>query len=213
MKVFQDLELRGNRESLTNLMEDIRSRLSDGWERAEEVEHHYSGDIGRETFCFSCTKIGDRESATLFLVQSEPDLFHVSNIIPRDKGELSIVQYNRILNDFYERFVRSAAEEIGVNGILSSDEMKLEDLISHEAAKKLRTFSSCANRSTGSSHPIDRERWYDFLVTVHREDNKLGYDILFRWLVEEEKWPEEIAHDLIIEYEFAGGLISFCDRR
>lgn len=213
MKVFQNLELRGDRKSLANLIENIRSRLIDGWARDEEIEHRYSQDIGKETYCFSCTKMKDRESATLFIVHSEPSLLRVSNIIPRDKGELSIVQYNRILNDFYERFVRSAAEEIGVNGILSSDEMKLEDLISHEAAKKLRTFSSCANRSTGSSHPMDRERWYDFLVTVHREDNKLGYDILFRWLVEEEKWPEEIAHDLIIEYEFAGGLISFCDRR
>ncbi len=213
MKVFQDLELRGDRDSLVRLVENIRTRLSNGWTRAEEVERRYSRDVRRETYCFSCTKIGDRESATLLLVQSEPGLLRVSNIIPRETGKLSINQYNRILNDFYDRFVHSEAGEMGVEGSPSSAEMNLEDFISHEAAEKLRVFSSCANKSTGSSHPNDRERWYDFIITTYTEGNKLDNDILFRWLVEEEKWPEEIAHDLIIEYEFAGGLISFYDRR
>ena len=100
-------------------------------------------------------------------------------------------------------------EEIGLKASLSPDEENIENWISEESVKKLKKFSVAANKSTGSAHPLDRKRWFDFLITVHHEHNKLDVSQLSRWLIECEHWPEDIAHELAMEYEFAMGLLDF----
>jgi len=211
MKVFQDLELQGDRDSIRRLMEEIKANLSGGWTHAEDIERRYSLDVGKDTYCFSCTRAGSREPATLFSIFSEPNRLAVGNIISHGNADLTPDQYNHILGDFYERFIHPRAEKMGILGHPSPVDMSIEEIISRAAAERLKNFSRMANKSTGGSHPLDRERWFEFLVTMHKEKQKLDWDILFRWLVEDEGWPEEVADDLTSEYEFARSLLEFYD--
>lgn len=141
----------------------------------------------------------------------ETTTLYVSNIVPKQLSELTFDQYNAILGEFYERFARPAAEALGLQHLMTPDTRDIEDLVSESTATKLRTFSKLANKSTGSAHPLDRARWFDFLVASHSESSRLDSHTLARWLVESEKWAEEKATGLAIEYEFAIALLNFYD--
>ena len=81
-----------------------------------------------------------------------------------------------------------------------------------ERADALRRFSAAANKATGSSHPLDRTRWFAFLLSVHGVTPSLDADRLARWLVEVEGWSDDKAHDLVVEYEFGLALLDEYDR-
>ena len=128
--------------------------------------------------------------------------YWLANIVPIEIGELGRARYNAILRDFLDLIGNAAADKAGATVELTKPRQGLEDWLSAAAAKALWAFSSCANKLTGSSHPADRERWYDFIIKAHGRDGKLNTDRLGRWLIEVERWPEYEAHDLVSEYEF-----------
>jgi hypothetical protein len=93
--------------------------------------------------------------------------------------------------------------------MLSSDELRLDLLMSPEVYAQLCQFSRTANKSTGSSHPVDRREWFAFLVALHRSGQKVDADAVVRWLTEEEKWPEAVAGKLGVVFEFGMGLLNY----
>ena len=213
MKQFKDLEIIGPDERLLAFIEKLSANLPAHWRRDHEAEArlegvaHASKDAG---FAFvRDAKEGDPESL-LFLVR-ECGRLYVSNIVPRKTGRLSISEYNRVLDDF-ESVLRDYFPLDNILRIhMTSDEAVITDWVSPEAAKLLERFSKGANKSTGSSHPGDFDRWAEFLVKVHRERSCLRADVLARWLVEEENWPPEQADKLAIEYDFARDLLRVYD--
>jgi hypothetical protein len=80
--------------------------------------------------------------------------------------------------------------------------------ISEKSLKLLKNFSNEANKSTGSSHFCDRERWYDFIINsyVKYQENINSYE-LKQWLLNE-NWDEESVEKLVNEYEFAVGMLQ-----
>ena len=60
---------------------------------------------------------------------------------------------------------------------------------------------------------MDRDRWFEFLIDVHGNDERLDTGRLGRWLIEVEGWSDDMANELVIEYEFALGLLFEYDKR
>ena len=89
--------------------------------------------------------------------------------------------------------------------------MNIEGSLSPRALKLLRSFSTLANKSTGSAHPLDEQRWFAFIIAVHKDGSPLDAGTLGRWLIEDEAWPEDSAHTLTIEYEVARSLLKAYD--
>jgi hypothetical protein len=116
-----------------------------------------------------------------------------------------------VLREFMERAVRPAADALGVEVSMSDEQVPITKWLSSEAATRLRRFSNAANKGTGSSHPLDFNRWASFLIQVHRDKSDLDAQTLLRWLVEEEHWPEDTADRLALEFEFAKDLLSAYD--
>ena len=81
-------------------------------------------------------------------------------------------------------------------------------MVSPAVAEALRRFSVLANKSTGASHPLDRDRWFDFILLAHRENAQLDASVLARWLSESEGWFEDCARDLAGEYERSRSLLT-----
>jgi hypothetical protein len=113
------------------------------------------------------------------------------------------------LNDFRARFVQPAAERLHFNVNVTADHQSLEDWLPTAAVCALRAFSSSANKSTGSSHPFDRDRWFAFLALAYGHTEHFDTSRLMQWLVDIERWPEDEASNLVIEYEFGLGLIEY----
>ena len=218
MKVFQDLSIGPlSAEQERRLIELLESRLVDGWQRDKEREEELRRSSPSKTYwyCFVCSKKENRQHAGLFLAprgKADPHRLYVSNIVPRDISELDYDQYNRILDEFHARFLASTARELGIPAELSAPVISIDKVLSAEAFQFLKSFSHLANKSTSSSHPNDRQRWFDFLIFVHRCGEHPDESLIERWLVEEERWREDEAAKLMIEYEFARGLLDQYDR-
>lgn len=213
MKVFRELELYGSQSDLIEGIKAIEKRLDAGWVRNTEREEKISTVASGTNYCFTCSKDGDREAASLWFSYQDDTTLYVSNIVPEEIRELSYDQYNLIIEEFYEQFVKPMTDQLGLEHLLTADAKQIEDWISKETAEKLRHFSKAANKSTGSSHPLDQQRWLVFLVSAHKENAQLDTHTLMRWLIETEGWFEEAASELGIEYEFARSLLKFYDEQ
>ena len=211
MKQFKDLDITGLGERLLALIDAVSSDLPSGWRRDPEAEAHMD-NIGREGtdagFVFARDATNGDPPARIFL-HRERGRLRVSNIVPREIGELSMSQYNAILDEFAEMVRTHLPSESQLNMRVTSDEATITDWVSSHAADLLTGFSNLANMSI--LHPLDFERWVRFLLQAHREGSTLHSSFLSQWLVEELGWPPDRAHDLARDYEFARDLLKAYD--
>lgn len=160
-------------------------------------------------YCFSCSETDRRPGSDLWLYQKTTSEMLVTNIIPTGKRRLDYDEYNFIIKEFHDRFLRPAALRAGTKPSLSPDQSSIEEWVSPDTAQLLHTYSVLANKSSGVSHPDDEVRWHRFLVAAHEERSALDAGTLGRWLEEEEGWPEEAASDLALKYEAARSVLDF----
>jgi len=213
IEVFQDLLLRGPVSGRAALREALIAAASGPWRHSEEREQDIAEHAGADADVIVFEREEDADVDAVGLVLwSRDDSFEVTNIVPREVGELGQHRYNLALRDFVDRVAEPVVSQVGFTIELSSADQGLDDWLPAEAANALRRFSRAANKSTGSSHPMDRRRWFEFLFAVHRRQRAFDTDRLIRWLTEIENWPEETAHDLAIQYEFALELLDEYDR-
>jgi hypothetical protein len=211
MKVYGDLVVKGDGRALNNFIVALDQHLSNGWSRYRERE----AEVGRVAlgpmYCFVCTAQGSRPASELWLATHSGGYLYVTNILAQEFSSLTYDQYNEILSDFYRACAKPAADGIPVSIKLGNPNPQLEDFLSPATARQLRSFSTLANRSI--LHPLDRQRWNEFLASAHREGAELNADMLQRWLIEEEKWSEDQAIGLAIEYEHARDLLATYESR
>jgi len=211
LEVFKNLAIRGSSEKLDAFIAGVSDHLSSGWSRDRDAETRLARapSPGRY-YVFRCEARADRPALSLFLLGKNSAL-EVSNIVPRGVGSLTRVQYNAALDEFVEQSARSIAERLGLEVSVSSDRQPITHWVSEEAARRLRVFSLAANKGTGSSHPLDFQRWASFLIQVHQDNTRLDSHTLQRWLIEEEGWPAETAIELAVEFGFAQDLLKAYD--
>lgn len=223
MKIFRELYFRGNPDQLQNFTNDIRKYVASDWEYGRSdrygsswIYFDYSGDkVDNARVCISTGE---------YIQQCE---LKVNNIVPMEKNQLSIEEYNAVLQKFYEDIIipyTASNHEVYITEP-SSDEFNPLTVISHEALRKLEAFCNGANKSTGSSHPCDQERWFDFICQTVDDGKIFDYSTLADFLQDEsywgEKepdcpgamelsaWDEEHAYQLASEYENACVLLQY----
>lgn len=206
---FRDLVVTDAASRMKEFGAALQRRLPESWTRdikREEDARQMGPDS--EWLVFNRIHTSALPAASLFFATSEADL-KVTNIVPQTVSELSKQQYNDILREFYESTVILVCDEMGFRNELTPDIRPLTYWLTEQAAEKLLRFSRLANKSTGSAHPLDRNRWFDFLVQVVADQSILDTDTLARWLVNIEHWPQDSAHDLVLEYEFGQRLLTY----
>ncbi|MFH1701739.1 MAG: hypothetical protein ABIE07_14280 [Candidatus Zixiibacteriota bacterium] len=210
MKVFRDLEIIIKPDQIKDLIGKITDMLDANWTRNYQNEERVVKNLGRDVcFCFNRRNDKGVQATMLVLMRNNDDKIYVSNIVPTAVGHITDDQYNQILVEFYDKFIDPLENELDFKGILSSDNQTIEDWVSEKCAGLLRTFSAAANKGTGSHHPCDQERWFEFIIEAQKQKPKLEAHVLERWLFEEEKWTEEIASELAFEYENGISLLDF----
>lgn len=211
IEVFQELRLKritsreAVREALLRMLERPWSHLAD---REEEVSTSSAGDD--DVLVFGREEVGDAAPSVL-LLWSDKDGYKVVNIVPAEIGSLGITNYNAILRDFSLRVAEPAARGGAFEVELSTPYESIGDWVDKDVAVALERFSRMANKSTGNSHPRDKDRWCAFLITAHKSARRLDSEMLMRWLIELEGWPADTAQGLAIDYEFGLELLSYYD--
>jgi hypothetical protein len=214
MEIFRDLYISIEPDQMAATADLIERSPPPGWTRDRAAEARArSAQVLQPmpAYCFKYSQDGPRPEALVILMPKDPATFFVSNIIPLSKHQLATSEYNAILEDFYQRVIQPYTGPAGVTANLSDAQADLEHWMSHATADLLREFSARANRGTGSSHPLDRDRWNAFVISAHREVSKLDASSLRRWLIEVDGWAPEVADQLAIEYDYGRELLAFSE--
>lgn len=199
MNVYQELTIEGNPEDLKRFLAEVQAG-ENGWKRDQEQE----ASLGTEYVAFRKPETPHLPAAVLYLYGEPPEgRYQVANILPTDKNELSLQEYNRLTRSFYETCVQPSQDPYQLKATLTEEDTNFAETVSPPTFELLKRFSALANKSTGSSHPADRRRWLDFVASSIKNHDKIDTELLSQWLVDEEQWPKEEASRLIRDYELA----------
>lgn len=130
------------------------------------------------------------------------------NVISPARDRLNYGEYNQLLQSFAESVLVPLLRQSNIEFDLGGMEMDLKAKLPQHVYDRLCLFSQLANKNTGSSHPLDLERWMDFLVAIDEAQVELDSHTIARWLVEVEGWEGEQASRLADEYEFGRELLQ-----
>ncbi len=216
MQVFRELFIRGEPEQLAATAKAICDSISGDWSRDLEAEERVrSKPLLNEgpRYFFKRSKGEHQRAVNLFLLHKNDSTLWVTNIVPLESGQLSIDEYNAVMEEFVELFVKPAVARTGARVELTDAEEDLDDWMSPETAKKLRLFCREGNNSSGSMRLDDRNRWIDFIVSAHREGSDLDSSTLARWLRETGQKNEDRSYELAAEYAFARELLAQAEKQ
>jgi hypothetical protein len=210
MRALNELVIRGPRADLMSLLQRLQGSLTNGWrcDCASEERLRGMGVGGGNALCFRCADTPDHPAAALWLQPRAPEEWYVSNIVPLGRKDLNDEEYNRILGEFETTFLEPLSRGSAVYPAIIPARTRLEDDLPPEAYRRLRAFSSVADRT--GPHPNDRVHWLAFLIQAHRENAPLDIQTLQEWL-EAEGWSQEQRGKLASEYETARALLARYD--
>lgn len=211
MKVFRDLLIYADAQQMAIAISEMEKAMPSGWMRdkaAESRSQAFPSSTDRDIYCFVCKQTERRPAAMLILAEKEQGKFQVSNIVPLNQHQLKHSEYNFILGEFYDKVFKPNLEKLSIHHQLTEPDATLETWMDEKTAALLRAFTANANKWTGASHPNDRKRWNDFVLSAHQSSSTLDPSTLVRWLVEEENWSAEVAEQLALEYESGRGLLE-----
>lgn len=223
MKTYRELYFKGTPTQLCNFIEDIKKFAVGNWRVEKQTsrwkDYLFIDYIGEEV---------DKARVSIYIANIEKDNeIKVGNIIPLEKNQLNVEEYNSVLIKFYSDVIKPYKENGTEIEILkpSNDEFEPLTVISEEALRKLKAFCGSANKSTGSSHPCDKERWYEFICQTVEDRRIFDATTLANFLQDENywnkkskdnigaigdfAWSEEKAYELALEYESLCGILEY----
>jgi len=204
MKVHQELKIQ--------LLDSVEYTLakftpSQHWQRNVEKEKKLIDFFPPESqICFYFSAKPEL-SSSLWLIEKSDNLSHylqVTNIIPERKTELSIDEYNGILQNFVDCNLKGS----GLQHELSKADVSLLDLLSDESCEKFTVFSTTSNKTTGRLHPSDEEKWFEFIYSTLMHDEYLHPNDLQYFLIED-GWDKSTAFELSLDYEYGYNAMKY----
>ena len=226
MKTYCELYFNGDHFSLEKFITEIQSYARGDWSAEIErkmgdswIAFDYHGDaVDKASVCIS-----------LYNWEKTNELC-VNNIVPLEKQELNIDEYNNVLRKFYKDVVfpyKITHHNINISKV-TDDIFDPKSIISEEALRKLKLFCDAANKSTGSSNSSNQERWYDFICQTVDDDKIFDLTTLAQLLQDEDywgkkdptflgdighfAWDRDSAEELASEYESACSILQYYKR-
>lgn len=187
MKTYKELKLIGDSF-------DFRMISSSNWillySNDAEIHFEYIGS----SFSHAEVILSIRENPALLKKEIE-----VSNIIPLEKKEFCVEEYNQILDSFYQDVIKPYLRK-NPDVLVSkfSDGFDSLSYISKKALEKLNLFYQ---------HQ-DEEHWFDFICQTVDDNQTFDYDTLYLFLQDREYWIEKNVFSQELAKELARDYIS-----
>lgn len=214
MKVFQKLEIRGEKQHLVHFLKSVKYGEYENFTYVGEKSDEYAMMIASSKDCTATFLSNEIEGAIAYvwLVISN-ELLYVSNITPNKSGQLTYNQYNAILKKFFNEAIEvQDTEELSVT--LSKGSATIEDFAGIETTNKLKNWINSANLSTLNTNPHDFKRWCDFVFTAYLKKSNLTANQFEQYLIEEVRiYDEDLVSKVVLEYEYSLDLLSEYDKR
>lgn len=141
---------------------------------------------------------------------SEGEAVYIANIVPMPESGTSHIDhvvYNQLLDIFRESVFADINAKYG-NAIRGNEEdYTLEDIIPI-SYPKLRTWLAAYPLS---GHPLDTCRWYDFVLSLHLNQEHLSLDDFRKYIEENYGWEEDDLNRFELKLESQLDLLEYYD--
>lgn len=207
MKKFKDLTVNVSSDSLAvKELGSIKNKCKEGlFTYSEDIEKLYAPD---DKMLHILAKVANVPEAVM-LVYASSGSIKVLNVVPynHSASSLSKDQYNRII-DTFDKDVVTPLFEKKYTIIRTKDNVDMKDQIplSYSA---LNIFVHCPGWPSPFSHPLDRERWCDFICSLMDNGEYLSSGDLELWLREDIHADEGLINTIIGKYEDATELLEY----
>jgi len=195
MKDFQDIVISSKSLSAREILSRIRdfARAMQGWADLPNKSKEYEAALGKPACMLHSLATEKTQSAGIALVSKNEKSVVVTNIVPENKSQLTINEYNLIA----QRFKSELSEYIKLDGdniriAITKENIKLEDIIRGKKTREL--FQIYLNAYPKSWHPLDIFRLDTFICSLSRYGGNIDIDLLYGFLIKDLSWSQEDAY-------------------
>jgi hypothetical protein len=207
MKRYKDCMLVCNvNQSIEDLMEIVAQvSIEKGYEISRQ-----SSFVNNDTIIVKLIKEGFPQSRLILGYYSEKKGVSILNIVPTTESGVSEINcdtYNELLDmyksDVFGYILDNQNNEIEENlGIYTIEEF---------IPKSFEKLNNWLNAYPLSSHQLDLNRWYDFVIALHQNEENLPVDVLVQYLQEEYNWEEKNVEKIALRLESNLSLLEYYD--
>jgi hypothetical protein len=159
---------------------------------AKENSEGCSNDVGRPYVNYYSTN----KTELFCLIQQESKIWELINIIPLEKSELTIREYNHLADDFAQdirKFLRK--QKLGIKTSLSRDNKTLEEIVPDGPTRKALSWYIDGTSLSGQYSIEVLER---FICLLHRaiqryRKRNICIEEIVRYLDEDAGAPEDVV--------------------
>ena len=210
MKKYIELSIKGPDAEIVAFVERLKLYSSDAFRFSEIREDNVIRDGYYVEFL---AKRSVDYRSRVILIWDEEGL-RMCNVIPKTVSFLELEQYNSVVRHFYEDvIVHTQSQELNIS--ITKEENSIQDLISAPSYQALVLWEELCNKNSPTSHPNDRERWFDFISELFINGDHLSLSDFRNWLIDDKGWyydanddDDRTFLDLELELEFGLDLLA-----
>ena len=162
------------------------------YEFLDNESEDYSKNIDGRGYMIYSLRTQDTEPAAIAIAEKTKSSLYVSNIVPKEKSELSMSEYNVIAMKFYNNFrpfLQSLRSSVTLS--ISNETIGLDKIIPGKKTRKY--FERYLAAYPLSFHPLDVERLDFFICALKKYHSKVNLQYLGQYLFEDLSWDEKDA--------------------
>ena len=209
MKRFKDCKLTCvHGQTSYDLLQLIKSECEMAGLRVENG----SAVANSQTLCAYVEFDGYPSSRVILNTYEKGDGVDVVNIVPlKESGvsQLEIPAYNGILDSFRDMIFSRIEKKHGNAIIENTEDYTIKEIIPKSFCK-LETWLSFYPLS---HHPNDEHRWFDFLIALIDNGERVGASTLSEYIKENHHWSDKDLFDLELRFESQMELLEYYARR
>lgn len=134
----------------------------------------------------------------------------IVNIVPMPESGISHIdysEYNKILDYFRDKVFYKIINDSHNHISENTEDFNIEEVIPYSFSK-LNTWLS---NFPLSGHPLDERRWYDFVISLHKNNEDLSIDVFKKYLQEKYNWEEDVVESFALKLESQLDLLDYYD--
>ena len=205
MEIFREFTINDNDKNITKALQAFVQAYPNKWHYVEPPKEM------KGKFIIYKYKKSHNLTLKIFLIKTEYGI-RIANILPEERNSITKKEYNEAVMDFYNDLVKIAPQ---YENKVTTNQFDPLQIMSKEALEKLRGFYILANKSTGSSHPDDEQRWFAFICQTVDDGRIINDEQEFlEFLQDKDYWgedvfDEDVAFELLHEYNKISGCLKY----
>ena len=207
MKRYRDCTILCNQNQKTEqLMLEIKNTIISKGYKAERI----SSLVNNDTLLVNIQIKGLPASTIVLGAYSEGKGVSILNIVPLPESGVShidIETYNKILDVFKEDVFQEIHNRHNNSIETNNEDYTIQEII----PKSFEMLDRWLNGYPLSSHQLDTNRWYDFVIALHNSGESLPLDTLGNYVKERYRWKEEDITKMELRLESHLDLLEYYD--